>query len=71
MMRLARQYLREKREKRRPAPKAKQAGELFGMIERFDALMESGDDDAADKLAERILCVESRKRKRKGCGCGK
>jgi len=39
------------------------------MIAEFDRLMDLGDDDAADKIANTLLCFEQRKTSsRKPCG---
>ena len=46
----------------RNCPKA-----LPRMIAQFDALMDSGDDEAADELAKRIMCYELRRLNGKPC----
>jgi len=48
---------------RRPCPKA-----LPELIAQFDALLESGDDEAADELGKRIMCYELRRLNKKPCG---
>ena len=47
---------------RRNCPKA-----LDAMIAEFDRLMEIGDDDEADGLAERLICFGARRRAGKPC----
>ena len=78
-MRLAREYLRQKRRGPVAAHKARPVNMLPVLIDRFDTLMASGDNQAADATARAIQelegwgCREKRRRKakRKGCGCGK
>ena len=50
---------------RRNCPKAREA-----MIAEFDRLMAAGDEDAADEVANRLLCWE-RCKASKGRQCGK
>ena|GEM_PF-6175613 len=38
------------------------------MVDRFDALMESGDDNAADELGKRIWCMKCAGQRRVGAG---
>jgi len=67
-MRLMNLYLQQQREKQRADGKpALRPATLPAMIDQFDALLESGDDDAADKAFR--ICAETQKRN--GTPCGK